>query len=133
VSPTQLPTRLALKAYGLRSRIETIFKAWKSHFNLEDIPAGSKAQVETLLYARLLLITLFEVRFLARWDYQFQDRARPLSMLKVAAFIGVYLPLMLLAELQPHLEAALIKQLPYHCTYEKHRKRKNFVKKPALT
>ena len=57
VSPEQLPAQAVAKVYGLRYHIETIFKAWKSHFNLEDVPAGSRAQVETLLYARLLFIT----------------------------------------------------------------------------
>ena len=129
----RLPARCVAKVYGLRFHIETIFKAWKSHFNLEDMPAGSRAEVETLLYARLLLITLFEVCFLARWDYQLQDRAGPLSLLKVAAFLRLYLPLTLLNELQSHLETALQKQLPYHCTYEKRRQRKNFVQKLELT
>jgi hypothetical protein len=133
LSRQQLPTRLVAKVYGLRFHIETIFKAWKSHFHLEDMPAGSRAEVETLLYARLLLITIFEVRFLARWDYQLQNRAGPLSLLKLAAFLPLYLPLTLFQELQPHLEAALQKQVPYHCTYEKRCKRKNFVERLELT
>jgi Transposase DDE domain len=132
-SPQLLPAKFMARVYGLRFHIETIFKAWKSHFHLEDMPAGSRAQVETLLYARLLLITLFEVRFLARWDYQFQNRAAPLSLLKVAAFLQLYLPLTLLSALQPRLEAALLKQIPYHCTYERRSKRRNFVEKLKLT
>ena len=129
----QLPTKLVAKVYGLRFHIETIFKAWKSHFYLEDMPAGSRAEVETLLYARLLLITIFEVRFFARWDYQIQDRAGPLSVLKVAGFMQLYLPVTLLGELQTDLEEALQKQVAYHCTYEKRRGRKNFIEKLELT
>jgi hypothetical protein len=132
-SREQLPTPLVAKVYGLRFHIETIFKAWKSHFYLEDLPAGSRAEVETLLYARLLLITIFEVRFFARWDYQIQDRAGPLSVLKVAGFMQLYLPVTLLGELQPNLETALQKQVAYHCTYEKRRSRKNFIEKLELT
>lgn len=133
VSRQQMSAKAIAKVYGLRFHIETIFKAWKSHFNLEDLPAGSRAEVETLLYARLLLITIFEVCFLARWDYEIQDRAGPLSLLKLAAFLRLYLPITLMAELQSHLEAALQKQVPYHCAYEKRRKRKNFVEKLQLT
>jgi hypothetical protein len=133
VSRAQLPTRAVAKVYGLRFHIETIFKAWKSHFHLEDVPAGSRAQVETLLYARLLLITIFQVCFLGRWDYENQDRSGPLSLLKTAAFLQLYVPLTLLSELQRHLKAALEKQVPYHCAYEKRRKRKNFVEKLQLT
>jgi hypothetical protein len=133
VSRKQLPTRALAKAYGLRFHIETIFKAWKSHFHLEDVPAGSRAQAETLLYARLLLITIFQVCFLGQWDYEYQDRAGPLSLLKTAAFLQLYVPLTLLSELQSHLEAALTKQVPYHCAYEKRRNRKNFMEKLELT
>ncbi len=129
----QLPTRVVAKVYGLRYHIETIFKAWKSHFYLEDMPAGSRAQVETLLYARLLLITLFQVCFLARWDYRVQQQTGPLSILKLAAFMHLYVPVTLLAESQAHLEAALQKQVSYHCTYEKRCNRKNFVEKLQLT
>ncbi len=134
VGPERFSARLVAKVYGLRFHIETIFKAWKSHFNLKDIPAGSRQEVETLLYARLLLITLFQVCFLARWDWRLQDQcACALSLLKLAAFIALYLPVTLLWESQPHLERALFKQVPYHCTYEKRRKRKNFVEKLELT
>jgi hypothetical protein len=133
VSRQQLCAKAIAKLYGLRMHMETIFKAWKSNFNMEDFPAGSRAEVETLLYARLLLITIFEVCFLARWDYEFQDRAGPLSLLKLSIFLRLYLPVTLLSELQLHLEAALQKQVPYHCTYEKRRKRKNFVEKLTLT
>jgi hypothetical protein len=132
VSRARLPTRAVAKVYGLRFHIETIFKAWKSHFHLEDVPAGSRAQLETLLYARLLLITIFQVCFLGRWDYENQDRSGPLSLLKTAAFLQLYVPLTLLSELQAHLKAALEKQVPYHCAYEKRRKRKNFVEKLQL-
>jgi hypothetical protein len=132
-SREQLPTKVIAKVYGLRYHIETIFKAWKSHFSLEDMPAGSRAQAETLLYARLLLITIFQVCFLARWDYQLQERAGPLSILKLAAFMQLYVPVTLLSELQVHLETALQKQVPYHCTYEMRCKRKNFVEKLQLT
>jgi hypothetical protein len=133
VSRQQLSAQAIAKLYGLRFHIETIFKAWKSHFNLEDLPAGSRAEVETLLYARLLLITIFEVCFLARWDYEIQDRASPVSLLKLSAFLRLYLPVTLLLGLQLHVEAALQKQVPYHCTYEKRRRRKNFVEKLELT
>jgi hypothetical protein len=126
--------KVVARIYHLRWRIETIFKAWKSHFNLENVPAGSRAEVEAFLYARLLLITIFEVCFLARWDYQFQHQTvLGLSLLKLAAFLPLYLPVACLAELQPHLECALLKQVRYHCTYEKRTKRKNFLEMLKLT
>lgn len=121
------------RVYGLRFRIETTFRAWKQHFKLEDVPAGSRAQVEVLLYARLLFITLFEVHYLAGWDYHIHKQSRPpISHLKLAALMPIYLPLELLRQFQPLAEAALAKQVPYHCTYERRRKRKNFVERLQL-
>jgi Transposase DDE domain len=126
-------TREVGRVYGLRYRIETTFRAWKQHFKIEDVPAGSPAQVEVLLYARLLFITLFEVHYLAGWDYRIQKQARPpISHLKLAALMPLYLPLELLRQLQPRVEEALEKQVPYHCTYERRRKRKNFVERLQL-
>ena len=67
-------TEQVARVYGLRWRMETTFKAWKQHFKLEDVPVGSPVQVEVLLYARLLFISLFEVNYLARWDYLIQQK-----------------------------------------------------------
>jgi hypothetical protein len=121
------------QVYGLRFRIETTFRAWKQHFKMEDVPAGSRTQVEVLLYARLLFIALFEVHYLAGWDQRIQAQPRPpISHLKLAALMPVYLPLELLRHLQPKVQEALAKQVPYHCTYERRRKRKNFVQKLQL-
>lgn len=134
VSRAVLTAKQVAKVYGLRFHIETIFKAWKSHFHLEAMPAGSRYEVETLLYARLLLITIFETCFLARWGAQLQEASTlALSRLKVAAFFTVYLSASLLWQWQPRLECALLKQVAYHCPYERRRKRKNFVEKLELT
>ena len=46
-----------LAIYGLRWRIEVIFKAWKSHMNFHLLHRVSKRQMMILLKARLLLIT----------------------------------------------------------------------------
>jgi hypothetical protein len=69
----------------------------------------------------------------SRWDYEIQDHACAASLLRLSAFLRLYLPVTLLSELQLPLEAALQKQVPYHCTYEKRRRRKNFVEKLELT
>lgn len=45
------------QVFGLRSRIKTIFKAWKSHFRLTEVPRGSATQLEVVLYARLIFVT----------------------------------------------------------------------------
>ena len=47
------------QVYGLRWRIETIFKAWKSHFRLTEVPCGTAAQLEAMIYGRLIFVTVF--------------------------------------------------------------------------
>jgi hypothetical protein len=59
---TTIPATIAdfariLAIYGLRWRIEVIFKAWKSHMNFHLLHRVSKRQMAILLKARLLLIT----------------------------------------------------------------------------
>lgn len=125
-------TEQVARVYGLRWRMETTFKAWKQHFKMEDVPVGSPVEAEVLLYARLLFITLFEVNYLARWDYLIQrEDCPPVSHLKLAALMPLYLSVELLHQFQPRPECAIQKQIGYHCTYEK-RKRKHFVAMLAL-
>ena len=53
-----------VEAYGLRWQIEIVFKSWKSHLGFEHIPQNASApQVETLVYARLIVATLFHAVF----------------------------------------------------------------------
>jgi hypothetical protein len=119
------------QVYKLRWRVETIFKAWKSHFELEHVPAGSPEQVQVLLYARLLFIGLFEVYYLAWWDYRLQWQPKPpISLLKLAALMRVCVA-ELLHIIQPRVDEALAKQIAYHCTYEQ-RQRKHFIDMLAL-
>jgi hypothetical protein len=59
---TTIPGTLAdfprlLALYGLRWRIEVIFKAWKSHMKFHLLHRVSKRQMAILLKTRLLLIT----------------------------------------------------------------------------
>jgi hypothetical protein len=43
------PPRDVSNAYGLRWRIEIIFKAWKSHFKLTHLTNGSKNYIVALI------------------------------------------------------------------------------------
>lgn len=46
-----------LKVYGLRWRIEVIFKTWKSHLSFDALHRVSEIELKTILTVRLLLIT----------------------------------------------------------------------------
>lgn len=49
--------KVLLELYGLRWRIEVIFKTWKSHLSFEAVHRVSEVELKTILTVRLLLIT----------------------------------------------------------------------------
>ena len=111
-------TREVAATYRLRWRIEILFKAWKSHFRLGRFTQGSAAQVELLIYGRLLWITLFHAAFLPPCT-----QTSGLSVLKLAAFCQDYLlfPLVLLLRSTSD-PCNLFTQIAYHCRHEARRK-----------
>ena len=114
--------------YGLRWRIEIVFKSAKSHLQLSVIPQTSAVEVELLIWARLLLLTLLQ-GWLATGAPS--DRDPPLSLLKAAEWLGLFCPLLLLAPLATTLPQRLLCQIRYHCRYEK-RKRINYAQTFSL-
>ena len=127
VPPEVWSTRTVCQVYGVRWRIEIVFKSAKSHFHLEAVPRASAAEIEMLIWARLLLITLLH-EWLA--GEQAADPDRPLSLLKVAEFFEMFCPLLLLVPLGANLPQRWNCQVLYHCRYEK-RHRLNFAQKFA--
>jgi len=124
VPATRLSARAVAQVYGLRWRIETIFKAWKSYFALTEVPAGSKAQVEALIHAKLIFITLFQVCFWRRWWAGLDAQGRPaLSLLKVAQAVQSYLLVLVLSRSGVDLALAWEQLLNTHCRYERRRRR----------
>ena len=123
VPRTVWSARTVAQRYGLRWRIEILFKAWKSHFALAEVPAGSKAQVESCIYAKLIFITLFQVCF-ARWLPETQTEERPaLSLLKVAQAIRDYLLILVVRRQGTDVAGAWQQLLHTHCRYERRRRR----------
>ncbi len=127
VPATQLSAHAVAAVYGLRWRIETIFKAWKSYFALTEVPAGSKTQVQCLIYAKLIFITLFQTSF-GRSQAQAQERPA-LSLLKVAQEVQSYLLVFVLTHLGVDLARAWEQLVGTHCRYE--RRRRNYFMQEA--
>lgn len=66
VTPEQLNAQQLLETYACRWQIETLFKSWKSHFQLGRLPASGPRQVQIQLLAKLLAIALVQNSFAPR-------------------------------------------------------------------
>lgn len=116
-----------LGLYGLRWRIETIFKAWKSHFNFDKIHTVGENQLRLILMARFMVITLFYEKIyvpLAKMMAWKSDKT--LSMMKlmrylVRNFSAIPIVLKAAGGAMKHL-----KIVGKYCAYDK-RKRPNYI------
>lgn len=117
------------RVYGLRWRIETIFKAWKSHFRLTAVPRGSATQLEAMMYARLIFVTIFAQTCGGANPYGVGGAASPppLSLLRLASLIGDYFLVLCLEEWGVPFRESFLRQLDYHGRYEL-RARSHFMK-----
>jgi len=106
--------------YGLRWRIENIFKTWKSHFSFAKVHTVSERQLRILLTARLIMITLC-------YQQLYRSLARPiheatgkhLSLMKLMRYIRQNLGLVReLLDLQT-VEAGRLEAIGRYGTYEK--------------
>jgi len=118
-----------LGIYGLRWRIEVIFKAWKSHLNFDVMHRASERQVGILIRTRLLVIAAASNLYRKFEDILWSKYLRRLSFLKFMEYLGSSTK-KLLRVLDPTgdlertgaLERALVK----YCCYEKRNNRMNF-------
>jgi hypothetical protein len=127
---TTIPSPMATseevgRLYGLRwGGIEMAFKAWKSHFNFCNIhPQASAVQVEALVYARLIAITVFHVIVMpAIEEHILRITGRYVSPLKLAAFfVHDHDTIVRLARSQEGI-SLLMTIIYQHCTYEKRKR-----------
>lgn len=119
-----------LALYGLRWRIEVIFKAWKSHMKFHILHRVSKCQLMILLKARLLLITCAtNILHSPLASALRQGYGRGLSLLKFMRYLSGgpehflrALRALLNGDAHIHL---FLKVLVRYCCYDK-RKRQNY-------
>ena len=119
--------------YGLRWRIETIFKCWKSYFHLQKLfpQHGSlnKERVESIIYMFLIFILL---TFVTIYNYLQKDieteEDYKISIAKLSRFIANHIELILLDKPRLRLPKA-----SYYCRYDKRYDRKNHIQKLILS
>ena len=114
--------------YGLRWRIETIFKSWKSYLSLEKIiPMKCKNihRIKCTIYLMLLYIILFQMVWMNCCLKDRKKSFQAMSLLKLAKFFTQHLNIILVPSQWKKLEKQLLKQ----CKYEKRNDRENTMEK----
>lgn len=119
-----------LGIYGLRWRIEVIFKAWKSHLKFDDLHEVSERQLQILLKTRLLLIaaasSLYQPLERAVWK-KYRKR---LSLLKFMKYLGTSARQLWRVIQWPLMDTpgreSIENALGRYCCYDKRKKRLNF-------
>jgi ribosomal protein S8 len=125
-TPT-LTIQHVLALYGLRWRIENIFKTWKSNFSFGKLHNVSTNQLYLLLIARLVIISLCYHRAFVPLYAKIRSRSnRQLSLMKFMRFVSLNMAL-LPEMLNRHCwTASLLDALARYCTYDK-RQRQHFL------
>jgi hypothetical protein len=132
---TTIPAALAtfkeiLAIYGLRWRIEIIFKAWKSHMQFALLHRVSKLQMAILLKARLLIITACTNLAYGAFERTLrQNYDRRLSLLKFMRFLSKsparFIPVLHSLLSHDYENRACLETFVRYCCYDR-RKRPNY-------
>lgn len=121
-----LTYEIILKLYGLRWRIENIFKTWKSHFSFDKIHNVSEKQLRVLLTARLIMIVFIYQRLFWPLSIKIKNRSeKRLSLMKFTRHIRKNINFIFKVIDIQNISEKTIKAVIRFCTYDS-RKRKNF-------
>ena len=120
-----IPQIMAL--YGLRWRIENIFKTWKSYFSFSHVHQVPENHLRILLTARLIMISLcFHHAFVPLGHAIRRHSGQHLSLMKFMRYVRQH-PRQLPRLLVPRLwNIPFLNGVARYCTYDK-RKRPTFV------
>lgn len=112
-----------VKLYNCRWRIETIFKSWKSHFNITNVPNASVTRVKSFIFANLIFITLFQTYVFMDFYKRFiNQNGKQLSLLKMTRFFKNQIWAIIL---YAQRFCIIQEQIFYHCRYESRCQRTN--------
>ena len=112
------------EVYGLRWRIEIIFKSWKSHFHMADVPRASAIRTKAYIYSALIFVTLFHALIFSTVSSKAKNHLNVhISLLKLSKFFKEQLWVIALV-LQNKIKLKnFVQQMIYHSCYDKRRKR----------
>jgi len=125
VPSTCLNATAVAELYGLRWRVEIVFKTWKSHFHLAQLTEVSAEHLLVVILAKLLWICWFSIH----WT-QLVAHGAEVSLLKLAQWWSKFAVALCL---RPHKLslATCLSQILYYCRYDKRKDRRNFLQKCA--
>ena len=125
VPAERLDSCVLVNTYALRWRIETLFKAWKSHFRFGSVPPyASSTFVCALILAGLIHVAVFQCVFQALHSRDTAELPH-LSPLKLASIIQNLAAIELQTIIDATDEQKLLDMTLYHCRYDR-RKRLNY-------
>lgn len=120
-----------LGIYGLRWRIEVIFKAWKSHLKFDVLHRLSERQLRILLKTRLLVIAAASNLYRKFESRVWHKYRRRLSLLKFMNYLSASMARLKRVVCSAAADAtetrALEKALAKYCCYDKRKNRPNFA------
>lgn len=129
--PTEIPARRVYPIYSLRWRVEIMFKSWKTNLGMRRPMPNSTGAAQAQAAIRACLIAAALAASAHAWlevgrvaANPTSERSQSLSLLKTMPLICELLLLVVLPAAND--PAALLRQLDYHCRYEKRRKLSNF-------
>ena len=119
-----------LDLYGLRWRIENIFRTWKSNFSFNRIHNVSANQLRVLITARLIMITFINQHLFNPLSQKVKKTscAKNLSMMKFMRYISKNLDVIYKISDIQNISKNKIQVLIRYCTYDI-RKRLSFETK----
>jgi hypothetical protein len=118
-----LKSQQIAQLYNCRWRIEIIFKSWKSHFSITNVPNASAIRLKSYIYATLIFITIFQSYiFVDLYKQKLKESGNQLSLLKVTKFFKEQLWAVILYAQDFQ---SLHDQIFYHCRYESRLNRVN--------
>ena len=113
--------------YGLRWRIENIFKTWKSNFNFAKVHNVSEHQLRVLLTARFIMITIFYQKLYLPLSHEIRKTTtKQLSLMKFMRYVRQNIEILHELLDQRKWTTNSLEPVVRYCTYDR-RKRLNFA------
>jgi len=118
-----------IKLYQIRWRIESIFKTWKSAFNLQQlIPKNrsiTKERVDATILMMLIFILLVQFKtYRYMISFALKRKMEIVSIYKLSQYIAGNLHFILLNNME-----SIANLIAYHCRYDKRKDRLNYDQK----